>query len=54
MEKIGENLNNENSLMGWIELSMILYMTFTHIRRIDLEDKAKVVAFAWGAESLPR
>ena len=25
-----------------------------HRRRIDLEDKAKVVAFAWGAESLPR
>ena len=25
-----------------------------HGRRIDLEDKAKVVAYAWGAESLPR
>ena len=25
-----------------------------HRRRIDLEDKAKVVAYAWGAESLLR
>ena len=25
-----------------------------HRRRIDLEDKTKVVAYAWGAESLPR
>ena len=25
-----------------------------HRRRIDLEYKAKVVAYAWGAESLPR
>ena len=25
-----------------------------HRRRIDLEDKAKVVTYAWGAESLPR
>ena len=25
-----------------------------HRRRIDLEDKAKVVAYAWGTESLPR
>ena len=25
-----------------------------HRRRVDLEDKAKVVAYAWGAESLPR
>ena len=24
----------------------------THRRRIDLEDKTKVVAYAWGAESL--
>ena len=27
---------------------------WSHRRRIDLEDKAKVVAYAWGAESLPR
>ena len=26
----------------------------SHRRRIDLEDKTKVVAYAWGAESLPR
>ena len=25
-----------------------------HRRRIDLKDKAKVVAYAWGAEFLPR
>ena len=29
----------------------LLYM---HRRRIELEDKAKVVALDWGTESLPR
>ena len=29
-------------------------LTPPHRRRIDLEDKAKVVPYAWGAESLPR
>ena len=29
-------------------------MPASHRRRIDLEDKAKVVASDWGTESLPR
>ena len=33
---------------SWLSLS------HRHRRRIDLEDKAKVVTYAWGAESLPR
>ena len=30
------------------------FVHVTHRRRIDLEDKAKVVASAWGTDSLPR
>ena len=32
---------------------IVLYST-VHRRRIELEDKAKVVASVWGAQSLPR
>ena len=30
------------------------FLTCSHKRRIDLEDKAKVVASDWGTKSLPR
>ena len=31
-----------------------LFVQYSHRRRIELEDKAKVVASDWGTESLPR
>ena len=43
------------ALLNFVKI--VLYCTIMgqyHRRRIDLEDKAKVVAYAWGAESLPR
>ena len=36
------------------DLIALLVVAAAHRRRIDLEDKTKVVAYAWGAESLPR
>ena len=35
------------------QLHVCIY-SIIHRRRIDLEDKAKVVASDWGTESLPR
>ena len=34
--------------------SNTLLVQYTHRRRIELEDKAKVIASDWGTESLPR
>ena len=34
-------------------LGMLLKLDVCHIRRIELENKAKVVATDWGTESLP-
>ena len=42
----------------WVQLSKkthyFAYLALIHRRRIELEDKAKVIALDWGTESLPR
>ena len=48
MEVVGVEWNS------WLAKSWAVWKRVKHRRRIDLEDKANVVVYAWGAESLLR
>ena len=48
------DIQNFHHMQQIEEFSLSIRVAGAHRRKIDLEDKAKVVAYAWGAESLPR
>ena len=55
--RLGKNGIVKSSFLRWYSRKLCVRKDNNctwHRRRIDLEDKVKVVAYAWGAESLPR